>query len=262
MKKWFVFKKRGANGNAGSHFFWLSCGIISVALFLNGCETFDSGSFSKAISKFRGGAGGALSTQQIIAGLKEALRVGTENAVKQTSREGGYSGNPAIRIPLPEKLKPMVNGLRKIGLGGQVDVVEGKMNRAAELAAAKAAPVFTDAVRKMSFTDAKRILEGDNTAATDYFRSETYDELERRFSPIIKKQMNQLGVVRLFEELQNRYNQLPLVTDSNYQIEDYVVSETLDGLFTVLGNEERQIRQNPKARTTELLRSVFGNAGR
>ena len=262
MKDLIAFKKQRPNGKIVPRFYWIWFGLLCITVSLSGCETLSPGNISKTLRTVGGDGGGKLATQQVIAGLKEALRVGTENAVKQTSREGGYSENPAISIPLPEKLKPMAQGLRKIGLGGQVDKVKAKMNRAAELAAAKAAPVFIDAIRNMSFKDAKRILKGDNTAATDYFRSETSDELEKRFSPIAKEQMNQLGVVHLFEKLQNRYNQLPFVTDSNYQIDDYVVSKALDGLFTVIGNEEKKIRQNPKARTTQLLKNVFGNSGK
>ena len=258
MKKLLTFKKQDTNKENAIGLYWIWLGVLCITLSLSGCETLKSGNLSKTLSAVGGDSSGALSTQQVVAGLKEALQVGTEKAVKQASSKGGFSENPATSIPLPEKLKPMTDGLRKVGLGGKVDEVKAKMNRAAELAAAKAAPVFIKAIKDMSFTDAKRILKGNATAATDYFRSETSGELEKRFTPIVKEKMNQLGVVRLFENLQNRYNQLPMVKDSDFQIKDYVVNKTLDGLFTVLGNEEEKIRQDPKARTTKLLRNVFG----
>ena len=133
------------------------------------------------------------------------------------------------------------------------------MNRAAETAAAEATPVFIDAVKSMSFADAKDILKGNDTAATDYFRDATRKELTGRYQPIVRKAMDSVGAVQAFEDLQSRYNDLPFTPDLNYQIEDYVVEQALDGLFNVLASEEKKIRENPAARTTELLRRVFGS---
>ena len=233
--------------------------VVTCAFIAAGCETLNTAGISQVLGTATQRGQGGLSTDTIVAGLKEALRVGTQNTVAQTSRDGGYSNNPLIRIPLPERLETMAGALRKIGLGGQVDKFEARMNAAAERAATEAAPVFINAIKDMTFADARRILGGDKTAATDYFRDKTHTELARRYTPIVRGRMEQLGVVQVFEDLQNRYNQLPLVSDIDYQIEDYVVEEALDGLFTVLAQEEQQIRENPAARTTELLRRVFGN---
>lgn len=230
---------------------------VSCCFFV-GCETLNTAGISKVLSSAGSGANG-LSSNTIVAGLKEALQVGTRNAVEQTASEGGYLNNEAIRIPIPEKLQKMASGLRKIGLGGRVDQFETKMNRAAEQAAAKAAPVFLDAIKEMSFAEARDILQGHDTAATEYFRGATEKELTRRYQPIVSQAMNSVGAVRLFEDLQTRYNKLPLVPEMNYQVEDYVVNEALNGLFHVLANEEQKIRANPAARTTDLLRRVFGN---
>ncbi|MCF7855090.1 MAG: DUF4197 domain-containing protein [Candidatus Pacebacteria bacterium] len=231
--------------------------ILVCTLLAAGCETLQTGGLSHVLGTAAGNQGG-LSTSTIVAGLKEALRVGTRKTVEQTSRDGGYSNSPTIRIPVPDRLETMASALRKVGLGGQVDAFEAKMNKAAERAAEEAAPVFIDAIQDMTFADARDILQGDDTAATEYFRNKTHTELTRRYAPIVRQRMEQLGVVRVFEDLQNRYNQLPLVSDVNYRIEDYVVAEALDGLFTVLAGEEQKIRENPAARTTELLRRVFG----
>ena len=232
--------------------------LIALAWLVAGCGSIDGASLSRAWNTLNN-RDGAMNTETIVAGLKEALRVGTQNTVKQTSREGGYSDDPEIRITVPDKLQAMADALRKIGLGGQVDKFEARMNRAAETAAAEATPVFIDAVKSMSFADAKDILKGNDTAATDYFRDATRKELTGRYQPIVRKAMDSVGAVQAFEDLKSRYNDLPFTPDLNYQIEDYVVEQALDGLFNVLASEEKKIRENPAARTTELLRRVFGS---
>ena len=233
--------------------------LTGCTLFLAACETLDSSGLSGVLAAAAAGGGRPLTTDTVIAGLKEALRVGAQQTVSRTSSEGGYSDNPAIRIPMPEKLQAMSRTLRSVGLGAQVDRFESRMNAAAERAAAEALPVFVDAVKGMSFADARRILRGGDTAATDYFRGQTFDTLAQRYTPLVREKMTELEVVQLFETLQSRYNNIPLVPDSTYRIEDYVVEEALSGLFTVLGEEEKKIRENPAARTTALLRRVFGS---
>jgi len=143
-------------------------------------------------------------------------------------------------------------------LGAQVDQFEQKMNVAAEDAARAAAPVFVSAVRQMSFADAKGVLYGGETAATDYFREQTSSTLRAKYSGIVSKHMNSLGVVRKYSDLSARYNMIPLVPKLTFDPEEYVTDQALDGLFTVLATEEQKIRENPAARTTALLRKVFG----
>jgi len=231
--------------------------LSAVLPLLSGCETLNH-QVGGVVNTIFASRGQALNAETIAAGLKEALQVGTQRTVDSVSREGGYFENPSIRIPVPEKLEDMAGALRKIGLGGQVDAFQQRMNKAAELAAREAAPVFLEALREMTIQDARDILRGGDTAATDYFRANTADELKRRYLPLVSAEMEKHGVVSLYEDLEARYNKLPLVPRIDYQIEEYVADEALNGLFTVLGHEEKQIRENPAARTTDLLRLVFG----
>lgn len=232
---------------------------VTIGWGLTGCQSADP-AMTRSILNALGGQGrGQLDSGTIVAGLKEALRIGTQNAVRTTSREGGYLENPAIRIPLPERLQGMSDALRKAGFGAQVDRLERRMNLAAEKAAAEAAPVFADALGDMTIADARGILRGGETAATEYFRDNTYSSLKERYMPIVSRQMEQLGLVRLYNDLQTRYNRIPFVPDVSVTLDDYVAEEALDGLFHMLAREETKIRENPAARTTDLLRRVFGN---
>ncbi len=231
--------------------------VVSVSVFImiaTGCETLD-----KEFAKFAGGGQGGLSTDTIVAGLKEALSTGTGNAVAQTSKVGGYWDNARLKILLPQELQKFGDTLRDIGLGSQVDSLEKKMNEGAEMAAKSAGPVFLDAIKGMSFSDAKSILSGNDTAATDFFRAKTSDRLKAQYAPIIKKELDQVGAAKLYGALSQKYNLIPLVPKVNANLEDYVTQKALDGLFLVIADEEKKIRQDPAARTTELLRKVFGN---
>jgi hypothetical protein len=225
--------------------------VLAAALVpvFSGCET---------LSALSGLQTGGLTSEKIVAGLREALRVGTDQTVARTSRAGGYAKNPLIRIATPESMQNMASTLRRIGLGTQVDEFESRMNLAAEQAASEAGGVFLDAIRTMSFADAKGILDGGDTAATQYFQGKTSDELRRRYQPIIAAQMEKVGAVGLYNDLVGRYNRIPLVPKVEANIEGYVADQALAGLFTVLGEEEKKIRRDPAARTTELLRQVFG----
>jgi hypothetical protein len=196
----------------------------------------------------------------IVSGLKEALRVGTENAVALTSAKGGFLDNDLIRIPLPDSLDPMADALRSVGFGSQVDELEVSMNRAAEQAAGEAGEVFWNAIRSMSIADARGILDGGDTAATDYFRRVTSQPLFQRFEPIVAQKMDEVGLVRLYDGLADRYRAIPLIGSAKPppEIEGYVTDKTLDGLFTVLAEQEQKIRTDPSARVTELLQRVFG----
>jgi len=229
-------------------------GALGLLLITSGCETLQ---LADDVSNLLG-IGQELTPDTIIKGLKEALVVGTRNTVAQTGKQGGYASNPLIRIPLPQELQKFGSTLRKVGLGTQVDLFEQKMNDAAEDAARAAAPIFVEAVKQMSFADAKAILHGGNTAATDYFREKTSETLRARYSPVVVKHMNSLGVVRKYNELMGRYNRIPLVPKPKFNPEEYVTEQALNGLFAVLATEEQKIRENPAARTTQLLRKVFG----
>jgi hypothetical protein len=191
-------------------------------------------------------------------GVREALRIATERAVLSTSRTDGFFGNPLIRIGLPGVLGKMTSALRTLGMGAQVDELELAMNRAAEKAAGEATPIFVDAIRQMSLRDAAGIVTGGDTAATDYFERTTSEPLRTRFRPIAEQAMQNVGLARQYDQLVARYTALPFVSKPNLDLPGYVTERTLAGLFRVIGQEEKKIRTNPAARTTELLVQVFG----
>lgn len=194
---------------------------------------------------------------KIASGLKEALQIGTQNAVNLTGRLDGYFRNEAIKILMPEKLQTLEKGLRLVGYGPRVDEFVLSMNRAAERAAPRAKAIFWDAIGEMSFEDARKILNGGDTAATDYFQDKTTDRLAAAFRPVVDKAMNEVGVTRRYKELIGRYEAIPFVTSERFDIDQYVVTKALGGLFYVVGEEERKIRTNPTARVTDLLKEVF-----
>ena len=200
----------------------------------------------------------ALDEKTIVAGLQDALRVGTDRAVRSTSRTDGYFGDPQIRIPLPEQLETIADTLRSVGMSAQLDELELTMNRAAESAAAEATPVFVDAITSMSFGDARSILQGGERAATDYFEASTRSKLSERFAPIVDASMREVGVFQLYDQVARRIALLPFVDSAQLDLRAFVTEGALDGLFSVLAREEARIREDPSARTTDLLRRVFG----
>ena len=203
-------------------------------------------------------ASGQLDEQTVIAGLKEALKVGTERAVLDTSSVDGFLGNALIHIALPEQYDGMAKTLRKVGFGRYVDELEVAMNRAAEKSAGEAREVFWSAITSMSVNDAFGILKGNDTAATDYFRDKTSAQLRQRFEPIVKAKMEEVGLYRVSNQVISRYKAIPfLEKPAVVNLDDYVTEKALSGLFTVLAQEEQKIRQDPAARTTELLKKVF-----
>jgi hypothetical protein len=199
-----------------------------------------------------------LDTETLIKGLKEALEVGSQRAIEQISQPGGYLDNQSIRIPLPDSINSVASILRKYGLGTQVDQFEESMNRAAEKAAPHATELIVNAVKQMSFEDAQKIYSGPDDAATEYFREKTSDRLRELFQPSVKTSLNEVGATRYYSELAGEAKQLPYVGGMlNVDLDSYVTEEALNGLFTVLAQEEKKIRENPAARTTELLKQVF-----
>jgi len=215
-------------------------------------------SFLKGIKKSLG-FDQELSTGKIVDGLKEALRIGTGNAVSTLSRPGGYLDNPKIRIPLPESVQKFDGVLRTAGFGPQLDEFDLSMNRAAEVAAPKAKPIFWDAITGMSFEDARKILKGRENEATLYFKDQTQAPLKNVFKPIIENSMSRVGTTRKYQALENKLNRIPFAGDMNLSLDDYVTDKALDGLFYMLGQEEMKIRQDPSARVTDLLKEVFAN---
>lgn len=194
----------------------------------------------------------------VAAGLKEALTIGAQNAVSAGSQADGYFKNPAIKVPLPEKVQKVEKPLRKIGLSKQVDEFILSMNRAAEKAAPAAKDIFVGAVKEMTILDAINILRGGDTAATDYMRSKTYDKLYAAFKPTVTQAVMSVGVTKAYENLIDKAKKTRLIKDESPDLDHHVTSKALDGLFYLLGQEEKKIRKDPVARVTDLLKKVFG----
>ena len=206
-----------------------------------------------------GGAASALSTEEIVAGLKEALATGSSIVVAQLGRPNGFSGDPRIRIPLPESLQKAKELASRVGLGGRFEQLETKLNEAAEEATPKAKSLFLGAIRSMSVADARGILQGPDDAATRYFRDQTGSELQAEMRPIVDRALGEVGAVTAFESLASRYNAVPGLPKLNADLTGYVVDEGMDGIFTYLAEEEKAIRENPLKRTSEILQRVFGS---
>lgn len=204
------------------------------------------------------GPGMPLDSTTVASGLKQALQVGTERTTSTLSRAGAFGDNPMLRLRLPGELGRVAQVLRGVGFAAQVDQLEDSMNLAAERAAAKAVPVFTSAITSMTIADAFEILNGPEDAATRYFQARTSDELRSRFKPVAADAMRQVGVYAVYQNLLARYQQIPLMTPPSVDLESYVADQTLTALFAEVAREEARIRQDPAARSTALLRRVFG----
>lgn len=234
----------------------ISVSLVAILLL---CTTNSQAQWGQLAQRLGLGKSSRLSDDKIASGLKEALQVGTGNAVKSTGRVDGYFGNPDIKILLPDNVRRLDKGLRAVGYGPQVDQFVLSMNRAAEKAAPAAKQIFLDAILQMSFDDVRGIYSGGNTAATEYFRAKTSDQLAEAFRPIVEQATSEVGVTQQYKRLVGRAQAIPFVRTESLDIDGYVVSRALDGLFYVLGQEERKIRQDPQAQVTSLLREVFGN---
>jgi hypothetical protein len=205
------------------------------------------------------GGSGTLTNDEIIAGLKQALEVGTEKAVALVSQANGYYGNPDIKIPLPESVQKVEKILRTAGYGQKVDAFELSMNRAAERAAPEAKSIFWDAINQMSFEDASKILNGRENEATLYFEDKTSGRLQELFKPIVKDSMGEVGVTRSFQDLNAKAESMPFGKSLSFDLDQYVTDGALKGLFKMLAEQERQIRTDPAARVTDLLQKVFAS---
>ena len=198
-----------------------------------------------------------LSDDKIVAGLKQALQFSTTKAVALTGKPDGFLKNDAIKIVLPPKLETVGRGLRMLGMGSKVDELETGMNRAAEQATPQAKQIFLAALKKMTFDDARHILTGNDTAATEYFKRTSSADLTTAFSPIVHQSMERVGVVQQYDRVVQSAPGGNFMA-GQFDLDKYVVGKTLDGLFYMLGQEEKKIRKNPAAQTTALLKEVFG----
>jgi hypothetical protein len=228
----------------------IRCLPILLVLLLSGCQTLDLPGLVNST--------GGLSPETAAAGLREALSVGTQNAVGKLSSPGGFAKDVALRLATPPALKDAASTLRKVGMGSLVDTLEDRMNVAAEQAVAQAAPVFVDAIKAMTIQDALGLVNGGPNAATNYFRKHTESALAAKFKPIINTEIQKVGALKAYGDLVQSYNAIPLTKKVNLNLDDYVLNQSMNGLFSTLAKEEGKIRADPVARTSELLRQVFG----
>lgn len=196
-----------------------------------------------------------LSESEIVNGLTEALKRGCSFSVNVSSAEGGFNNNKLIKIPFPDE--SVKKKLLNIGFNENVKQFEKSMNRSAEIASEKALPVLEQALSKMSINDAHNILNGEDNAATIYLKNITYKFLYSEFYPIVSLAMEKSEIAEKWNLLINKYNTIPFVKKPNTDIQDYITIKTIDGLFVLIAEHEKEIRNNPKARVTDLLKKVF-----
>jgi hypothetical protein len=200
----------------------------------------------------------SLSNTDIVAGLKEALTIGSRKASDQSSKVDGFYKNPLIKIPYPAETKDMMATLKRYGMEKQVKDFEKQLNRAAEDAAKKAAPIFIDAVKKLTIQDGLTILRGSNDEATQFLKKNTTASLTREFNPVIEASLKKVNITKYWKPLFTKYNKLPMVKKVNPDLDAYVTQKAIEGLFKLVAKEELSIRQDPQARVTDILKKVFG----
>jgi hypothetical protein len=254
-------------------FIYLSTITAAIAISATSAQAgfLDSLGFGK--SSTNSTALGSLSQDQMVGGLKDALGNGVQHAISELGHDGGFLTNVAVRIPVPEKLQSVEKAARAMGQGALVDQFEATMNHAAEQAVPAAASVFGDAVKNMSIDDARAILTGPDDSATQYFKRTTATNLYALFLPIVQKATSANGVTSSYKQLTDKVNGAggsggmfgnlggvanKYMGSDALDLDAYVTNKSLDGLFTMIAEEEKNIRQNPVARTTDLMKTVFG----
>ncbi len=200
---------------------------------------------------------GSLSLGDISQGLKEALEIGSQKVVKQLGSTDGFNNDSLIHIPLPGNLAKAQSLLRQAGLSGLADDLEMRLNRAAEAAVSQAQPLFTRAISEMTFQDAQAIWQGGDNAATLYFKEKMTPDLSRAMRPIVDKALTDVQALQIYNAIKAKYSAIPFAPNINVDLNEYVVTKGMDGIFYYIAQEEKAIRQNPMKRTTELLQRVF-----
>ncbi|PSL28274.1 DUF4197 domain-containing protein [Chitinophaga ginsengisoli] len=231
---------------------FFACILAALLLTSTGCET------SQQILNNLPTSGG-LSSAQIAAALKEALTIGTQNSANKLSAANGFFANAALKILMPPEAQKVENTLRNVGLGSVVDKAILSMNRGAEEAAKSAAPIFVNAIKQMTITDALGILKGGNSAATNYFKDKTTAALTTAFKPAISDALKKVDATKYWTDVFNVYNKFSS-TPVNTDLTAYVTEKAIAGIFQEVAVEEQKIRQDPAARVTDLLKTVFGSA--
>ena len=231
-----------------------SCGLALLALTSGLCL----GGCAELSQILDSGPGTGTQSGDATRAIKESLELGSTRAAELLSEVGGYRNHPVYRIELPEPVQPLAGRLRQLGLGGQLDRIELLMNQGAEQAAAEARAIFVDAVRAMTITDALGIVRGHDTAATEYFRRNTEESLRRRYLPIIRSHLQQIGFYQQYRQLLSAYDRVPVTDKPDLDLEQHVLARSLDGLFAQVAEEERLIRQDPLGRGSRAIAAVFG----
>ena len=237
--------------------------ILFASVFLN-YVSFAQINLNKSVNKAKKEANKilnpskALSNQEVVSGLKEALTIGTNNSSAAASKLDGFNKNPQIKIPFPSEAIKVKNTMEDLGMKSQVDKFVLTLNRAAEEASKDAAPIFINAVKSMSIGDGFTILKGSDDAATVYLKDKTSVELKQKFKPVVKNAIQKVEVTKYWNPLITKYNQLPGVQKMNPDLDEYITQKTMEGLFKLVAQEELKIRKDPVARVTDLLKKVFG----
>jgi len=237
----------------------LSLGFLTGTAQMKLKGMLNKDSISKKTKVVTGGT--KLSNEEVVKGLKEALSVGTNNSSSLASKMDGFYKNPRLFIPWPEEAKEMKSRLMAMGFSKKIEEFEMSLNRAAEEAALKAAPVFVDAITNMSVQDGFAILNGADTAATNYLRKTTYTPLKNNFLPVVKEAIQKVNVTNYWNPLVTAYNRIPGVKKQNPDLDDYVTNKAIVGLMVLIADEEIKIRRDASARVTDLLKKVFGSKG-
>jgi hypothetical protein len=233
--------------------------ILALSIILGACTSAQINQTLGDVNKTMSGSGQPLTSAEVADGLKEALIKGISTGSDMVSQLDGYFKNPEIKIPFPPDVKRVEDKLRQIGLGGEVDKFVMTLNRGAEDAAKEAKPIFITAIKSMTIQDAWGILRGQNDAATQYLKRTTSSLLKEKFKPVIQNSLDKVSATKNYTEIVTRYNQIPLVQKVNPDLNDYATDRAIEGLFIMIAKEEKNIRDNPAARTTELLKKVFSS---
>ena len=236
--------------------------IILTVNFIFGATTTHGSWLQKGIDFLKGPSDTtnqkALTSEEIGAGLKEALLVGSQNVVSQLGRLDGFNLDPTIHIPLPQKLESVKSLLGEVGMSYMLDDLELKLNRAAEIATPKAKKLFAQAISEMTFEDVMNIYNGPDDAATKYFQKKMTPSLTKEMQPLVDQSLAEAGAIQAYENVMGKYRAIPFVPDVKADLTTYVIEKGMDGIFHYIAVEEAAIRQNPVKRTTELLQRVFG----
>jgi Protein of unknown function (DUF4197) len=230
--------------------------LTSLTILLFSCA--EMSSVLEEVNSATSSGGNPLTNTEVIGGLKEALTVGTNNSTALTSKLDGFYKNPEIFIPFPPEVQKVKEKVEMLGMKKQVDDFVMTMNRAAETASKEAAPIFINAITSMTISDGFAILKGENNAATNYLRQKTSSQLRVKFNPVVKNAIGEVGVTKYWNPIITTYNKIPFIEKKNANLEDYITTKAMSGLFLMIEKEEKKIRINPLARVTDILKRVFG----